>query len=621
MTLSIKTNIAAVTAQRHLSGATQSVSLQQERLGSGLRINKASDDAAGLAVASSLKNESRLYTQAIRNVADAISLLTVADGGLEALTTIGLRQLELAEQSSNGVYSVQQRRALDTETQALSREYDRIIASTTFNRLKPLDGSLSAGISVQTGIDSSGITTVALGERLGRLVGNGTFDTPSITSFGGTMSGIAAADFNGDGKVDVMGVNYTNSRMMVAFGNGDGTFTAFTSRLAGIATQPYDLAVGDLDGDGRADFVTANNFSGGVNVVIGNGDGSFKWGVYLPGGNTTHAVDLADLNGDGFTDIFTVNTGSSNISVFLGNGNGTFKAASLYTTGTNPEDVAGADLNGDGLIDLVSADRASNTISVLLGNGDGSFKARTTVAAPMPYSVTVADMNRDGRLDLLSGNNSTLAILSGNGDGTFKASSQYSIGGGWGLDLEVVDLNDDGNNDVISSNRFNATLSVLMGNGNGTYRAATSFASGNQSFRLATADFDLDGVLDIATADQGGTITIAKGLGTVTNYAPRLDITTRDGARSALETIRSTLDRIGAEKGNIGAVQRRLESIERTITVTRENTETAYSRIMDTDISLESSLLLEDQIRREAAASILAQANQAPRLALSLLSA
>ena len=133
MPITIANNIASLGAQRQLGKVTESLGSAFERLSSGMRINKASDDAAGLAIADALKSSTRVYTQAINNISDGISAVSIAEGALQQLSQIVIRQSELAEQSANGVYNLKQRKALQSESDALSDEYNRIIQTTKFN--------------------------------------------------------------------------------------------------------------------------------------------------------------------------------------------------------------------------------------------------------------------------------------------------------------------------------------------------------------------------------------------------------------------------------------------------------------------------------------------------------
>ena len=153
MSLTINTNIASLNAQRRLGNSTLSLQRTFEKLSSGLRIVRASDDAAGLAIADSLRADQRIASVAIRNANDGISLISISDGALSEMGSVISRMGELAEQSSNGVLSTTQRSALDAEFKALGSEIERIAVTTEFNGLKLLSGGDI--ISLQIGFNSS----------------------------------------------------------------------------------------------------------------------------------------------------------------------------------------------------------------------------------------------------------------------------------------------------------------------------------------------------------------------------------------------------------------------------------------------------------------------------------
>lgn len=150
MALSILSNVASLRAQRQLSTASLSLEQTFERLSSGQRINRASDDAAGLAISASLRSDIRLATTALRNVNDGISLISIADGAMGEITSVLQRMAELAEQSANGTLNTRQRSPLQAEFTALAQEIERISATTNFNGLPVLSGA--ANIILQVGI-------------------------------------------------------------------------------------------------------------------------------------------------------------------------------------------------------------------------------------------------------------------------------------------------------------------------------------------------------------------------------------------------------------------------------------------------------------------------------------
>src|SRR3954454_19917840 len=159
--VSLTTSIASLNAQRRLGESTAKLGKSFERLSSGLRINRASDDAAGLSIAAGLNTDERVFAQGVRNINDGVSYLNVAEGAAAELTGILLRLHELAEQSSNGVYGDPQRVALEEELDALAGEYNRIIEDAQFNG-KRVFASSEATLTVQAGYGEIGKLSVNL---------------------------------------------------------------------------------------------------------------------------------------------------------------------------------------------------------------------------------------------------------------------------------------------------------------------------------------------------------------------------------------------------------------------------------------------------------------------------
>jgi len=159
MGLNIRSNLASVSAQRNLSESSSRLQTAYQRLSSGLRINRASDDAAGLAIAESLKADARVASVAIRNASDGVSVIAITDGAISQITNIMSRLAELASQSANGVYSNGQRSALQLEFTALMSEVERIALTTEFNGLNLL--SNGAQVVFQVGFDGTSVSQVS----------------------------------------------------------------------------------------------------------------------------------------------------------------------------------------------------------------------------------------------------------------------------------------------------------------------------------------------------------------------------------------------------------------------------------------------------------------------------
>ncbi|MFO7608841.1 MAG: flagellin [Candidatus Krumholzibacteriia bacterium] len=161
MGIRVNTNVASLNTQRHLYNTTQRFQKSMEKLSSGLRINRAGDDAAGLAISEGLKADIRALEQAGRNAADGISLVQTGEGALDEVSNILVRMKELAEQSLNGTISDSERTYIDAEYTALTSEIDRIAAATEFNGVKLLDGT-GGSVDIQVGIGSAVTDRVAV---------------------------------------------------------------------------------------------------------------------------------------------------------------------------------------------------------------------------------------------------------------------------------------------------------------------------------------------------------------------------------------------------------------------------------------------------------------------------
>ena len=191
MGLRINTNVSALNVHRHLFNATRRVSRSMERLSSGLRINRAADDAAGLAISEGLKSDIRALDVATRNAADGISLVQTAEGALDTVSDMLIRMRELAMQSRSGTVTADQRDYLDAEFQSLKEEITRIGEATQFNGVDLLNG-LSGTLRIQVGIGTT--ATDAIDIDLGS----------SFTESGLGLSGINISDAPGTAATDAL---------------------------------------------------------------------------------------------------------------------------------------------------------------------------------------------------------------------------------------------------------------------------------------------------------------------------------------------------------------------------------------------------------------------------------
>jgi hypothetical protein len=393
--------------------------------------------------------------------------------------------------------------------------------------------------------EEAGAITTFLGN------GDGTL-TPVPVGFaasGWTWETPLVADFNGDGILDVLQSqdNYTFAYLE---GNGDGTFDSALSYYAGTAAQniySYSIASGDFNGDGIPDVVLGQDGgdgnSPGILVMLSNPDGSLQPGVSFGTNSSTLAyVVVGDFNGDQKLDIAATDYYNGDVEILLGNGDGTFTAGQTFATDTVsspwPENLALGDFNHDGKLDIAVANVESGTVAVLLGNGDGTFSAPTPYSIESEvYGVTAADVNGDGYLDLAvttysDGNNVALLLANNDNSGTFQSATTIATGTGEPEYVAFGDLNGDGKVDMavtMSNGSYSGEIVVALGNGDGTFQAPVAYnstsiggSSGypNPSYIVMT-DFDGDGKLDLVYNNyEYGTVAIMYGKGDGTFYNP-----------------------------------------------------------------------------------------------------
>lgn len=250
-----------------------------------------------------------------------------------------------------------------------------------------------------------------------RGLGGGAFGPRTDISLGAAVADAAVARVNGDANDDIVTANFGAGSISVLLGNGTGGFAAPVSFATGASPNWVELA--DLNHDGRLDAITANYGSNNVSVLLGNGAGGFGAAAsFACGGVNTRPLTLAvgDVNGDGNPDVVTANFGESTVGVLLGDGNGGLTLAATLVVPANPVTVRLADLNADGVLDVVVCCDASNMVSWFFGNGSGGFNPRVDQAVgTTPYGVAIGNVTGDADPDIVSANfgSNDLTLLTG----------------------------------------------------------------------------------------------------------------------------------------------------------------------------------------------------------------
>ena len=352
--------------------------------------------------------------------------------------------------------------------------------------------------------------------------GNGSYQAPVPYAAGDSPRELGLADFDRDGFLDVATTANNSNAVMLLFGNGDGTLQPATAVPLGLPFGPWGFAIGDLDTDGNQDLVITTGSAKVLQVMLGNGDGTFQTPTFYDTLWVSPAQNLlVDLDQDGALDVVFGDAGSlDGLAAMLGNGDGTFQTVQPFVGQGRISQLAAADLDSDGYPDLVTGNTAANGgVYLFRGNGDGTFQTAIHVpAGAFSSSVVIDDLDGDTLPDLVltepDGYNQTFVLL-GRGNGTFQSAAGFP-GGGWSSLL--VDLNADGALDLAAGD--DPGVMIVLGNGDGTFRHTPFHPSGGIGDAIASGDFDGSGSDDLVVGTRSGGVAILTSRGDGTFQAP-----------------------------------------------------------------------------------------------------
>lgn len=616
----INTNVASLTAQRNLNKSQGSLSTSLQRLSSGLRINSAKDDAAGLAISERMTSQIRGLNQASRNANDGISLAQTAEGALSGIGDNLQRMRELAIQSANSTNSASDRDALNSEAQQLLAEIQRVAQTTQFNGLNLLDGTFSAqqfqvGANANQTINMSiaSSTTNSLGSWGGTsgsvvsaAVADGTagvaWTAASTIAINGVTVGASVADTTkagwsaGSAAAKALVINSKTAQTGV-------TATATTTTTGAAPAGNASLANGDLKINGVAigPISAATTAVGqGANAAAAINNVSNQTGVTATYSTTTGALSLTASDG-------------RDIKIEAGSGDAAGVAKVLNATGLTAADTGStAATAGTDTVAFGAGAVAGDTVTV---NGVTFTFAQAGSTSTVVNSATSVTINAD-LAGINAANSGTLLV---NAFGVAKANTLTST-----------------------------ALAPLSASGTATVtltdtRAGTAATVGRTvSASVATVAQDVTGVNGTVDANAfntiGGTLTLSAsenftltgtgtgladgGLGSFTSSLSQLasvDISSIGGSNSAIAVLDAALAQINSQRADLGAYQNRFESTVSNLSTSTENLSAARSRIQDADFAAETSNLTKAQILQQAGTAMLAQAKALPQQVLSLL--
>jgi outer membrane protein assembly factor BamB len=341
------------------------------------------------------------------------------------------------------------------------------------------------------------------------------FETKPAQAIPIPPAALVAADFNRDGKVDLVTANASGGLVSLLLGDGSGGLTLVTATGTGLS--PIDVVAGDLDRDGFLDLVVAKSTGTDLELLKGTGT-SFGTQTTFDASAMPTRLGLGDFNRDGRPDLVVVSESGNRVSVYAGTGSLGFGTLLADLPTTAPFAAVAGDVNRDGTLDLAVASRVSNQVAVYLGDGTGflgngasqpiPFATVGTGTGTSPYDLAAGDLDRNGTLDLVTDNHGTgtAGVLLGDGDGNFTLQTPVLVGGQPSR-VALRDLDRDGLLDLVVLDEAPAAPRLVAFEGTGTsptffdataYPVALSASSAPKG--LVLGDFKADGRADLVTA-------------------------------------------------------------------------------------------------------------------------
>ena len=643
----VNTNVKSLVAQDSLVKSGRALATSMERLSTGKRINSAKDDAAGLSISNRMDAQIRGLTMAVKNANDGISLMQTAEGALDEVTNSLQRMRELAVQAVNGTNTTQDRAALDAEVQQLKSEIDRTAKTTQFNSINLLDGSFKnkelqigdkANQVLNIGIAGAKVSDLGMGPsatggnvfvggRIGFTDSSNTISTKFLS--GGSLSLVINGTVISSIKSNTSGANNTTldiNDVTTAINNSRAgvTASAFNEVTAanpgsGIiaSTGSFSILVTATDTGAQSTIKVTNtnslqevadkiNAQGGPSTVQARINDEGKLVLFNSSGANMTVTDSTNANsigtnqaigfktGDKFRGMLKLESNTDNpVSIGV--------QGKLANSGTVTDDTANTALRTLGLVQI-KAVRSGTVATASTASSETSTEvmkdAYTYQGASITSSTTqwIAGEVKINGVDIYRSGQTT--------DSTAKKVNLINSFADQTGVFATYGSNSSGSVSITLNSINNRPISVDTGN-----KTITSAYGGYASHGLVSVnvgDDYYDGTKPTSGGGSGSSVT-------------GLNVLSASSATDALKSIDNAIEQVSQSRANLGAVQNRLIATVNNLSNVSTNTEASKSRIMDTDYSKETTNLAKSQIIQQAATAMLAQANQAPQMVLSLL--
>ena len=679
----INTNIASLNAQRNLSSSANGLTTALQRLSSGLRINSAKDDAAGMAISSRMSSQINGLTQAARNANDAISLSQTAEGALSGISDNLQRLRTLAVQSANSTNSDSDRATIQTEVASLVDEIGRVAQTTEFNGIKLLDGSftkqgfqIGANANQTIGVTVGGATTDKLGASqaaalsasnngVAMVAGDISINSVAVggsssTSDTASFFGAAASSISKAAAINAVstqtGVTAKADVNEVAGGAMTAATLSGTLKINGVATATFATTT---DGaTSRAAVIAAINAISGQTGVTASDGGSSLGGVKLSSADGRNISVTASTLTDASTGIAGATAGTTNYGKYTltsskeisvtGNATslanagvtaGKFATQTAYaasTAGTATAFVA-SDFKINGI--AIGASFATSDTASYVGAAASSISKTAAINAISDQSGVTATANAN----TLSGAAMTATSLTGtlkiNGISTASITTSTDAAASRAAVVNAINaISGQTGVKAVDGGTSASGVSLVAADGRNVTVTATSTATtltdaatglngataGNTTY--GTFTLKSTGKFDVA-AGTTGTTSATNGMVSQGTYGAgrsgqalnTIDVSTATGANDAITAIDNAISSVNSSRADLGAIQNRFASTVSTLQSTSENLSAAKSRITDADFAAETATLTRGQILQQAGTAMLAQANSLPNGVLALL--